>query len=149
MRRGRIITGTIIVMAAAMLSVSSAFAATPSEIAKDLADGKLDGTYSQQELANYLKNATLQGYPPAPQPPGGEAPANPPASGGVAGAQSPPPAGSQGPAGGVQGEQSPLGETQQVGSLPFTGVDLMLLAAGGAALLLIGLGARRVGRQRS
>lgn len=173
MRRGRIITGTITSVAAGLIAVSSAFAATPSEIAKDLADGQMNGTYTQQELENYLKNATVQGYPPGPETPqqptpsgGGENPVTsgvsetPGAGGeasaeqqteGVAGVQTSrsgsgsPATGSASPSAGVAGQQSPLAETAQVGTLPFTGLDLGLLVIGGVLLLAIGLGARRVG----
>lgn len=166
MRRGRIITGTITIAAAGLIAVSSAFAASPSEIAKDLADGQLNGTYSQQELENFLKNATVQGYPPPPGAPvvtppgGGQNPVGPGPGGsdspttGVAGVQTPP-TGSGGSGSpdmgsadtGVAGAQSPLGETAQVGALPFTGLDLALLVIGGVLLLALGLGARRAGRR--
>jgi hypothetical protein len=69
----------------------------------------------------------------------------PPASG-VAGAQSPTSTPGTAPASGVAGVQSPLAATQQTGTLPFTGVDLALLSAGGAFMLGLGLVARRVGR---
>lgn len=171
MRRGRIMTGAIVCVAVGLLTVSSAFAATPSEIAKDLADGKLDGTYTQQELESYLRDATVQGYPPPPQTPppgvqppsGGESPvtpAQPPApqapapeqepEADVAGVQTPPSSGGT-PETGVAGEQSPvespLEQTAQVGSLPFTGIDLLLLVVGGVVLLALGLGARAAGRR--
>jgi hypothetical protein len=159
-------TGAIVCVAVGLLTVSSAFAATPSEIAKDLADGKLDGTYTQQELESYLRDATVQGYPPPPQtpppgvqpPPGGESPVTPAptpeqapeAEAGVAGVQTPPSSGGT-PETGVAGEQSPvespLAETAQVGSLPFTGIDLLLLVVGGVVLLALGLGARAAGRR--
>lgn len=166
MRRGRIMTGAIVCVAVGLLTVSSAFAATPGEIAKDLADGKLDGTYTQQELESYLRDATVQGYPPPPQTPppgvqppsGGESPvtpAQPPApeqepQADVAGVQTPPSSGGT-PETGVAGEQSPvespLEQTAQVGSLPFTGIDLLLLVVGGVVLLALGLGARAAGRR--
>lgn len=144
MRRGRIITGTITSVAAGLIAVSSAFAATPGEIAKDLADGQLNGTYTKQELQDYLKNATTQGYPPGPENP--QAPADEQTSA-VAGVQTPPSSfgSSESPAAGVAGQQSPLDETAQIGSLPFTGLDLGFLVLGGVLLLAIGLGARRAG----
>jgi hypothetical protein len=157
MRWGRIMTGTVVCVTAGLLAVSSAPAATPSEIAKDLADGKLDGTYTQQELESYLRDATVQGYPPPPQtpPPGVQPTAPVPDQGegqdqapeaGVAGVQTPPSSGAA-PDAGVAGAQSPLEQTAQVGSLPFTGVDLLLLVVGGVALLALGLGARVAGRR--
>ena len=64
MRRGRIATGAIAVIAAALFVVPTAFAdATPQDIYKDLADnGRLDGTYSQAELERFLRDASVQGY---------------------------------------------------------------------------------------
>jgi len=139
-------TGIVTVLAVVVLA-PVAGAADTKEIARDLADGRLDGAYSQADLSAYLQDAMVQGY---------GSPTAPPVSG-VAGAQSPTsgPTSGDGAAGapaaaGVAGEQSPtLGETAQVGTLPFTGIDLALLVFGGALLLLVGLGARRVGRQRA
>lgn len=139
MGRGRIMTVIGTVLAVVVLA-PIAGAADTKEIAADLKDGRLDGKYSQADLSAYLQDAMVQGY---------GSPTAPPLSG-VAGAQSPTSgAGEEPAAAGVAGEQSPaLGETAQVGTLPFTGIDLALLLFGGALLLLVGLGARRVGRQR-
>jgi hypothetical protein len=179
MRRGRIITGALALVGAALFAVPGAYAANSKDIARDLADGRLDGTYTQAELSAYLQNATLQGYdnpvpvtpvtPTTPVTPGTPVtPATPVTPGtptvtppvllpveqpatGVAGAQSPvvtpatQPAAQ--PTNGVQGAQSPpLAATRTVGSLPFTGVDLLLLTVGGLLMLLLGFGARRFGR---
>jgi len=86
----------------------------------------------------------VQGYPLPPQVP--TAPIVPPASAGVAGVQTPPGSAFE-PDLGVAGAQSPLDETAQVGSLPFTGIDLALLMLGGVLLLALGLGARRTSRR--
>jgi hypothetical protein len=82
MRRGRltILVGTLATFVATALVVASgAAAADPKQICADLADnGKLDGTYTQEELAAAM--GSLQGYctfvvvvtpptPPAPPPP--------------------------------------------------------------------------------
>jgi hypothetical protein len=52
--------------------------------------------------------------------------------------------------GGGQGESVPVNEVtsegEQAGSLPFTGLDLGLLAAAGALLLGLGVGMRRLTR---
>lgn len=54
--------------------------------------------------------------------------------------------------GGGQGESIPVndvtaaGENDEAGSLPFTGLDLGLLAAAGALLLGLGIGMRRLTR---
>lgn len=196
MRRERIIIGACFLVIAALFAVPGAYAAEPIDIARDLADGRLDGNYTQAELSAYLQNATIQGYnpptceqqgncttvtpptvtplaetppavtPPAVTPPAVTPPAVTPPAGGiapvatpvtpeaqVAGVQSPvvssapqatPPTAS------VAGVQSPpLAATRQVGALPFTGIDLALLVAGGLLLLMLGLGARRAGRTRA
>lgn len=120
-------------LAAALMIAPSALAATPAEIARDLADGKLDGTYTQAELTAFLRNAAAQGY---------EEPAVaviPPPTQGVAGAEQ--------VRGGLAGEEAI--RQQGEGVLPFTGVDLALMAAGGIALLGIGAAMRRVARDRA
>ncbi len=168
MPRTRIITGTITLMAAGALAAPS-FGATPREIAADLADGRLDGAYTQQELESYLKDATVQGYQPpvtptvtptsTPAVTPTETPAAP--ASGVAGVATPPgqaakpasPATTASQPAGVAAEQKtlqqPLTQTAEVSSLPFTGLDLALLVFGGFLLLLLGFGARRLGRQRA
>lgn len=53
--------------------------------------------------------------------------------------------------GGDSAVQATLVESTQAssaGSLPVTGIDLGLLVAGGVVLLAVGLGMRRLGRQR-
>ena len=50
-----------------------------------------------------------------------------------------------GEGGGVQGAVGGGGD----GTLPFTGLDLLFLFAGGLVLLAVGLGLRRVSRARS
>ena len=48
------------------------------------------------------------------------------------------------------GEQHGLNtENKATGGLPFTGFDLALLTAGGALLLTVGFGLRRVARQKN
>jgi hypothetical protein len=168
MRRGRIITWTLTIFAA-VLFVAPASAATPGEIAADLQDGRLDGSYTQGDLQAYLESAMAQGYgnpvstpvTPAATPVTPAAAPVAPATG-VAGVATPPaPAAPAAPAAetpaapvaGVAGVQktveTPLAETAQVGTLPFTGVDLALLVIGGSLLLLLGLGARRAGRAKA
>ena len=50
---------------------------------------------------------------------------------------------------GVQGAiAQALGAVKTTGGLPFTGLDLALLAAGGALLLVAGTGLRRLGRAK-
>jgi hypothetical protein len=114
-RRGIIAAGVALATFALLLP-PAAFGATAREIATDLADGKLDGQYTTEELYAFWKNATQQGYPPAGDVPG--------AAGGV-----------------PSGEVIAGGE---VGALPFTGTDLALLAVGGLVILLVGYGLRRL-----
>jgi hypothetical protein len=169
MRRGRIITGFTICVTAALIGAPGALA-DYGTIAQDLADGSLDGKYTQAELREYLQSATVEGYGnpvetpvqgPTTTPAGPGATVTPPASAatppetGVAGVQSPVTAGPAAPTTGVAGVQtpssaaaSPLAQTRQVGTLPFTGMDLVLLTGGGMLLLLLGLGARRLGRHQ-
>ena len=115
----------------ALMVVSAATAASPSEIYADYADnGRLDRTYSDSDLRNALTDAAVQGY--------GKPTVTP----------------------GMRGEiEEQLGEentaTQDVdtvgrtSTLPFTGVDLALLTVGAGFLLLLGLGFRRLGRPRA
>jgi hypothetical protein len=44
---------------------------------------------------------------------------------------------------------APLNVTGRRSTLPFTGIDLALLASGGTGLLLLGASLRRLGRQRA
>lgn len=111
---------------AAFVMIPGAFGATPKDIARDLADGRLDGTYTAAELDAYYRDARVQGY----EQPGQAAP----------------------PAGGVDGggsDSAGVGTVGQADVLPFTGTDLGLFAVGGLLLLAIGIGLRRVGRQRA
>lgn len=128
MRRGRIVG---VAAGVALVLAPSAVTATPDDIARDLADGRLDGTYTRAELSAFVKNATVQAYP---QP-------------GVAGAEKvvtrPQPA-SRGRA----GAERVLQPARPGGALPFTGIDLVLMTAGGAGLLALGAAMRRVARNR-
>lgn len=167
MRWGRIMTIFAVATMATALWAPGALA-DPGTIAADLADGRLDGTYSQAELEAYLSDAMVQGYgnpvtpPVAVTPPVPLAPSAPPApaapTAGVAGVATPvitpapPSATAAEQTTGVAGVQTtmdeqPLAQTNQVGSLPFTGLDLGLLVVGGFALLLLGFGARRLGQR--
>jgi hypothetical protein len=141
MRRGTIISGFLAVLVAFVAAGSAQ--AYDGRIAQDLKDGRLDGKYSQAEFAAYFGSAMAQGY-------GNPVVTPPPAvgGGGVQGAVQTP-SSPAAPSAGVAGAQSPaLAATQQTGTLPFTGVDLALLVAGGALMLGLGLGARRLGRNQ-
>jgi hypothetical protein len=132
------------------LSVSTA---SPMDICRDLADGQLNGTYTQAELAAYQNalahDPTIQGYcsPLAAVTPPTTTATTTTETSGVAGAtttkQSPaqvapaqavkttPPA--------AQTAASPLATTKSSGTLPFTGAELGVFAIVGAALLAGGL----------
>ncbi len=63
MRRGRITLIVAGMMAATTLGgATGAFAASPQDICADLADGRLDGTYTAAELTSFLQDPTVQGY---------------------------------------------------------------------------------------
>jgi hypothetical protein len=108
--------------AAALFFVPVAPAATPAQIYRDYADiGRLDGHYSRADLNRALKDAVLQGY------------------------------GNQNVQQGLQQELSQAGvagSAAQSGGLPFTGLDLTLMAVGGGVLLVTGAGLRRLGKSR-
>lgn len=126
MRRGRFLAGVGAVAAAVLLAAPGALAATPREIYKDYADnGRLDKSYSRADLQAALKNALLQEYE-KPEQGGLESEINERVSqpSGVAGAR-------------------------RIGALPFTGVDLALMAFGGGLLLLLGAGLRRFARNKA
>ena len=70
----------------------------------------------------------------------------------VSGAAAKKPKGYNGIAGGTQGlvqKGAKSKPTKTVGSLPFTGMDLGIFAAGGAALILAGYSLNRASRKRS
>lgn len=142
---GRGIMTTLVAAAAAMVLALPAGASTTRDIAKDLKDGRLDATYTKGELEAYIRDAVVQGYGnPLTQPaaPAAAAGGDQPTAG-VAGAGQTESPQSSGPSAGT------LDEVAQVGTLPFTGVDLALLTFGGLALVGLGLGARRLGANRA
>jgi hypothetical protein len=110
-----------------VLAVTSiAAAATPSEIYADYADnGRLDTTYSRADLERALDSAVVQGYGSPIVTPGFRAEVTE----------------------NLDQDVSTTGQSD--GTLPFTGVDLALLTAGGFVLLLLGWGFRRFGKART
>src|SRR5919201_847444 len=119
--------GVTAVAAAALIGAPGALAATPQQIYRDLADnGRLDRTYSKSDLQRALKDASVQGYG-APTVKVRYAPRVQQALGASA------------------AQKRPVSRR----TLPFTGLDLALLAAGGASLLGIGAGLRRLGRSKA
>jgi hypothetical protein len=162
MGRNRIEVALLTLFAAALIAASGAFAATPQEIYSDYADnGKLDKAYTPADLDRALKNAAVQAYGKPSS--GGLGPAveegkdNP--SGGAGGSSGggttggAPGGGTAGglSGGGTAGAQSGEGASpaQSSGGLPFTGLDLSLIAAGALGLILLGAALRRVARQKA
>jgi uncharacterized membrane protein YgcG len=163
---GRTRTGVAVVFvsAAAVIAASGALAATPQEIYRDYADnGRLDNKYSPADLDRALKDAVVQQYAPAGNeglPPAveegndgstsGGTTSGGTTSGGTAGGTSG--GGTSGggtTAGGTAGASSGTPAVQASGGLPFTGLDLGLIAAGALGLILLGTALRRVARQRA
>jgi hypothetical protein len=127
MRRG------LIMLCASLVAVgvltAPAMAASPGEIYKDFArNGKLSGQYSKAELEAALKNAIAEGY------------------GAPSGAAIKPAVRHAIQRSATLGAQKEIARTGKAGALPFTGVDLGLIALGGGTLLLLGGGLRRAGR---
>lgn len=119
MKRRFMIWGVSLGAGFALVGAPGALGATPQRIYRDYADnGRLDQHYSKGDLQRAQKDAALQGYPKV----------------GVRGAVE--------QALGAQAAVTPKG------GLPFTGLDLALMAAGGAVLLAAGTGLRRVARAK-
>ena len=140
MGRSRMKAVLVMLSAAALIAASGALSATPQEIYSDYADnGRLDNAYTPADLERALENAAVQAY-------------GKPGTGGLKPAveeeiDSTPGGTSGGNAGGqASGGTAPV---QSSGGLPFTGVDLSLIAAGALGLILFGAALRRVARHRA
>jgi hypothetical protein len=117
------LTALCAAITAALVALPGALAATPQEIYKDYADnGRLDKTYPRADLEKALQNALLQEYQ------GTE-------TGGIESE--------------IRQKISGVAGARQTGKLPFTGVDLALMAFGGTSLLLLGAGLRRFARTKA
>ena len=126
MGHGRIRWGFTVLVTTALVAAPAAYAATPSTIVKDFEkDGRLDGRYSIQDLEAVLKSPTVQGY----EKPTVETELRPAIKEKIA-------------------QQRGLRTSRDRGGLPFTGFDLALLTAGGALLLGVGAGMRRLARAK-
>jgi hypothetical protein len=124
------IVGIAALVGLALFGLQSAAAATPGQIYRDYADnGRIDGAYSTADLKAAQMNASVQGY------------GNPNVTVGIKGAIAERIAPAR-PA-------APLGRSAVRSTLPFTGLDLALLVAGGAGLLLLGAALRRLGSNRT
>jgi hypothetical protein len=127
MRRGLIMLCASLLVAGVLASVTAA--ASPRQIYADFAqNGELSSQYSRAELEAALKDAIAEGY------------------GAPAGGTLKPAVREQLRRSNTLGADKQLNRTSGAGTLPFTGADLGLIALGGAALLLLGGGLRRVGR---
>jgi len=112
----------------ALLLVGAAAAATPQQTSQrifaDLADnGRLDGHYTRAQIDRALHTPSLRGYEQPPRP----APIRRPAS---------------------SVRANPSVEAGRGLSLPFSGIDLALLGAVGAPILLLGASLGRFARVR-
>jgi hypothetical protein len=137
----------LVLSTAAFVAAPGVFAASPQEIYDDYADnGRLDSSYSKGDLEKALTNAVVQGYGSDKEtglkPEIEEEINEGTTSGGTSGGTT-----SGGTAGESESSSTPSATTTSEG-LPFTGLDLGLIAAGAAGLLLLGVGLRRVARQR-
>ncbi len=163
MSRSRIKAALFILSAAALIAAPGGLSATPQEIYSDYADnGRLDGNYSVPDLEAVLENVVQQGYggpgsgglPPAveeetDEPSGGTSGGGAP--GGTPGGPSGGTSGGGTSGGGTAGEEAggSTSPVQSSGGLPFTGLDLSLIAAGALGLILLGAALRRVARQKA
>ncbi len=126
---GRFARGVTVLVALALLVATAATAATPTQIYRDYQDnGRLDGRYSVADLQAALQSPAVQGYGGPTIVPGMRREVRR-----------------------KLGEQHGVNTTKKAaqGGLPFTGFDLALLTAGGALLLTVGFGLRRVAKQKS
>jgi hypothetical protein len=119
--------GITVLAVAALLGAPAALAATPEQIYRDFADdSKLDGSYTIADLQATLQSPIIQGYPE----PNVVTQLRPTIQRQVA------------------AQQEPLQETVERGGLPFTGLDLALLTAGGLFLLAFGVSLRRLAKAK-
>jgi hypothetical protein len=120
--------GVTVLTVAGLLAAPAAFAATPEQIYRDFAtDRKLDGQYTVADLQAALQSPVIQGY-------GKEEVVT----------QLRPTIKRQ-----VAAQQQPLQEEVERGGLPFTGLDLALLTAGGLFLLAFGVSLRRLAKAKA
>ncbi len=116
MRRRRRLTGTLCAGVLALVFATGAAAATPQQIYKDLADNnRLDRRYSYDDLQRALAGDFRRSLR--------DHRANQP--------------------GRVPSALPPADSDGGRGALPFTGLDVALLTAGGGPLLLLGVALRR------
>lgn len=118
--------GITVLAVAALLAAPGAFAASPEQIYRDFADdSKLDGGYSVADLQAALHSPLIQGYEDDED----VTQFRPTIQRQIA-------------------AQQPLEEAVERGGLPFTGLDLALLTAGGLFLLAFGVSLRRLAKAK-
>jgi hypothetical protein len=119
--------GATVLAVAALFMAPAALAATPEQIYRDFADDrKLDGQYEVADLQAALQSPIIQGY-------GKDEVVT----------ELRPTIRRQ-----VAAQQEPLEEAVERGGLPFTGLDLALLTAGGLFLLAFGVSLRRLAKAK-
>jgi hypothetical protein len=117
-----------VVMVVALLVTPATLAATPEQVYRDYAeDSRLDSSYTVAELEAALQSPVVQGYGREEVVTGLE----PAIQSQIAAAQQP-----------------PLGAARESEGLPFTGLDLALLTAGGLFLLAFGASLRRLAKAK-
>jgi hypothetical protein len=132
-RRGRWVTTAALLACVVIVLVAApgALAAGSNDIYRDYADnGQIDGHYTRAQLERALRDVQIQGY--------GKQPVKSGISPAIQRAL------------GAKGALAQTGtkRTNGGGGLPFTGFDLALMALGGAALLTVGMGFRRLGKAK-
>jgi hypothetical protein len=118
--------GITVLAVAVLFGAPAAFAATPEQIYRDYEDGRLDGRYSVADLQAALQSPVIQGYGKR-----------------EVVTELRPAIQRQ-----VAAQQQPLEEAVERGGLPFTGLDLALLTAGGLFLLAFGVSLRRLAKAK-
>jgi hypothetical protein len=124
---GWLLRGVTVLAVAALFAAPAALAATPEQIYDDFAaDGSLDGSYEIADLQATLQSPIVQGYPDD-----------------TVVTQLRPTIQRR-----VAAQRQPLEEAVERGGLPFTGLDLALLTAGGMFLLAFGASLRRLAKAK-
>lgn len=113
----------------AVMVAPAALAATPEQIYRDYADdSRLDGSYTETDLQAALQSPVVQGYGDQSVDTG----LRPAIQSEIA----------------AQQQQPSLGTVSESEGLPFTGLDLALLTAGGLFLLAFGMSMRRLAKAK-
>jgi hypothetical protein len=119
--------GIAVLAVAALFAVPAGMAATPEQIYDDFAaDGALDRSYEIADLQATLQNPITQGYPDR-----------------TVVTELRPAIERQ-----IAAQRQPLEQAVERGGLPFTGLDLALLTAGGLFLLAFGFSLRRLSKAK-